>query len=1124
MKGRIGFLVAVATAVGVALTLYGGSAFATHDPYCQYDPYNPYQQYDPYGPYDPYSPYGPYGCPPPAPLTVTLTADQDVFIFCSDGHVKLSINGGPGVDPDSGPVWCANVSDIFVTATGLAPTDSNTIDLFGVNAVEFSAMGSGVIDVDAGAGDDTILGNEFDGTWDGGPGADTYFTNLQVPGRTLTISDSGINPGEIDFVGIDGTTGSDDVDVTDTATTLGTASVSYTGTESRAVNGLEGNDIIDASATTIGFSLGGGPGDDTITGGSGQDGLFGDAEVGPHGNDTLNGGGGNDFLLSLGGTDSLDGQEGADFHQVSVGSAVTANVNDTGAPAGFPGDTLVFQGTAGSDVMNVTDATMTSPTGPATVNYSGIENPTANGGDGADVIDASSATVTTFLNGNNGDDEITGGDAQDFISGDDGDNIPGATGDDDIINGGPGNDNIFVDGGTDVVDGNDGSDFITGRFGRTQALTASDTGDPTDNDEFFAEGTEAGETITVTNPTVSRGPTETQTLSGFEALSVFANGGDDTVNASAYPYGAFLDGGAGNDTITGGAGSDNLAGGAGDDVLNAGGGSDFLNGDEGADVMNGGAGSDNISDSGFGPEIDTATYALRTVPVNLSLDFNPNDGEPGEGDNLGPGIDRLVGGSASDIIVGGFGAEILEGGPGNDTLSGTASAFGDFAPDTLIGGLGIDTATYAQRTGPVMVTLDGLANDGDGFEFDNVGGLLNDVENVSGGSGADILTGNAGANVLNGNAGADILNGGAGNDTLKGGNGADVLNGGDGNDTLDGQAGADVFNGGPGTMDKADYSGRSTAVTVTLSGGADDGAAGEGDNVGPAGDVENVTGGSAGDTITGDGNANVLVGGPGNDILNGLGSTDTLNGNQGNDTLNGGGGDDTLDGGLGADVFNGGVGSNDVAYYALRPQALNISIDGVANDGAAGEGDNVGLDVENLTGGSAGDTLTGSAAANTLVGGPGTDTLNGGGGNDDLRGGPGADTLNGGPGPADVAWYGDRLDPLTISIDGVANDGGSGGAEGDNVGLDVENVQGGLGNDTIFGSAFANSLFGGAGNDILNGLGGTDQLFGGPGDDDLFSNDGTPSDINNCGPGLDDVTQDAAGDTAAGDCENVILV
>ncbi|MEY2426502.1 MAG: hypothetical protein QOI61_2074, partial [Actinomycetota bacterium] len=107
--------------------------------------------------------------------------------------------------------------------------------------------------------------------------------------------------------------------------------------------------------------------------------------------------------------------------------------------------------------------------------------------------------------------------------------------------------------------------------------------------------------------------------------------------------------------------------------------------------------------------------------------------------------------------------------------------------------------------------------------------------------------------------------------------------------------------------------------------------------------------------------------------------------------------------GDGADVIAGGTATDSVSY-AGRSAAVTVRLDGVANDGEAGEGDDVRADVENVTGGNGNDTLVGSASANRLDGGPGADTVSGGGGDDTLIGGSGFDSLDGGDGV-------DRCDP-----------------------------------------------------------------------------------------------------------------
>ena len=102
----------------------------------------------------------------------------------------------------------------------------------------------------------------------------------------------------------------------------------------------------------------------------------------------------------------------------------------------------------------------------------------------------------------------------------------------------------------------------------------------------------------------------------------------------------------------------------------------------------------------------------------------------------------------------------------------------------------------------------------------------------------------------------------------------------------------------------------------------------------------------------------------------------------------------------------------------------------------------------------------------------------------------GSDNFEGDAG-TDTADYGTRTDNLSITMDDdLPNDGGNGGAEGDNVHSDVENVFGGSGNDAIVGNLAANFLAGGPGNDSLRGGGGLDKLIGGDGIDTLLGNAG----------------------------------
>lgn len=123
-------------------------------------------------------------------------------------------------------------------------------------------------------------------------------------------------------------------------------------------------------------------------------------------------------------------------------------------------------------------------------------------------------------------------------------------------------------------------------------------------------------------------------------------------------------------------------------------------------------------------------------------------------------------------------------------------------------------------------------------------------------------------------------------------------------------------------------------------------------------------------------------------------------GGAGNDTLRGGTSNDFFAMEAGADTYVGGDGFDEIAIFT--DVATTITLDGVANDGAAGEGDNVGADVEDVgTFQVQPVTLVGAAAPNNLRGGDGADTVDGGAGNDTLSGGLGNDTLRARDGFAD---------------------------------------------------------------------------------------------------------------------------
>ena len=117
------------------------------------------------------------------------------------------------------------------------------------------------------------------------------------------------------------------------------------------------------------------------------------------------------------------------------------------------------------------------------------------------------------------------------------------------------------------------------------------------------------------------------------------------------------------------------------------------------------------------------------------------------------------------------------------------------------------------------------------------------------------------------------------------------------------------------------------------------------------------------------------------------------------------------------------------------------------------------------------------------------DTLIGGAGDDWLDGRAGSDTLDGGPG-FDWVEYNQALEAVVVNLaQGIASDDGHRpyvGSIGIDTLLNIENVRGGQGNDSITGSIVANILVGETGDDTLIGGGGADTLEGGAGIDRLF--------------------------------------
>ncbi len=434
--------------------------------------------------------------------------------------------------------------------------------------------------------------------------------------------------------------------------------------------------------------------------------------------------------------------------------------------------------------------------------------------------------------------------------------------------------------------------------------------------------------------------------------------------------------------------------------LIGGAGNDWFDGGGGADIFNAGAG------------VDTLSYARRLTPVTLTLPDADAATEAGEGDLVGPDIENVVGGSASDTIVGNSADNLLQGGPGGDVLDG---------------GGGVNTVSYTDRFNRLSVTLPEpgatSAGTGDGDSLRNFDRLL------GGPSGGE----------WRGNSRANVLWGGAGDDVLDGGGGADVVIGGAGRDTLS-------------------YARHTADVTATLADtgvSTNNGAAGEGDIV--VADVEDLTGGAGNDTLVGNTQANRVDGGPGNDAIDG------------------GAGDDTILGGAGGDRLRGGPGTNTVSY-ADHTQPVDVALPEPGAFTTVYEGTGASDELREFThviGGSGDDVLIGNSQTNVLTGGPGNDRLYSGGGS-----------------VGDFAGYADHQAPVTVAF--VTNANGSGGSAGeaDVIHPSIQNAIGGSAGDVLTGHAGANELRGGPGDDTLIGNGGGDVLRGDANNDKLFGDAG----------------------------------
>jgi Ca2+-binding RTX toxin-like protein len=458
-----------------------------------------------------------------------------------------------------------------------------------------------------------------------------------------------------------------------------------------------------------------------------------------------------------------------------------------------------------------------------------------------------------------------------------------------------------------------------------------------------------------------------QTNGALPAANLFGGAGSDTATGGA--GGDLLFGQGDNDVLLGGGGFDFLFGGAGNDKLTGGDADDQVFGESGDDLMvwnpgddtdlfEGGADIDTAQvNGGGGAEVFTLTANGTRVrfdrldPAPFSIDIgtteklvlNANGGNDffSATGNLaaliqltvdgGAGNDTILGSNGADLLLGGDGNDFIDGQQGNDTafLGAGDDTFqwdpGD-GSDVVEGQDGTDTLLFNGSAGSEIFEVS--ANGGRALFTRNLGNIvmdLDDVETIE----LNAL-GNTDTVTVNDLAGTDVklvaidLAGTIGGTAGDGLADSVVVNGSNANNTIQVQgAGAGVA-----------VTGLSAKVTIDHAEGVTDSL------------VINGLGGN--DTIT----ATTLPagviqltldGGAGNDTVLGSQGSDTILGGEGNDSVFGDNGDDVAFLGAGDDVFRWAPGDgNDVVegqdgVDRLVFDGANVAenIDIVANGGRA---------------------------------------------------------------------------------------------------------------------------------------------------------------------------------------------
>jgi Ca2+-binding RTX toxin-like protein len=390
---------------------------------------------------------------------------------------------------------------------------------------------------------------------------------------------------------------------------------------------------------------------------------------------------------------------------------------------------------------------------------------TLNAGAGNDTIVVNTALLRGItVNGEDGNDTITGSPDDDILNGGNGLDTLNGNGGDDRISGNNDNDTMNGDAGNDVMVWNPGDDDDIMNGGAGGGDDAELNGG--NNPENFAATPVAGR---VRFERVSPAPFKLDVGPDTERLVLNANGGDDNmVSDPATPTAMLLNGGTGLDSLQSGAGADFLNGGDDNDTLDGGPGIDRIVGDRGNDTMLGRAGADTmVWNNGDGSDVMDGQEGVDEVEVNGSagagdaFEIAPN-GQRVKFDrtNIGPftldiatsetfeinglggddtllvkpgvpmsvlargddGNDTLTGSEEQDTFFGGAGNDTLNGGGGNDLLDGEDGddtlLARDGVGDLARGGAGIDSAKVDKAD--IVVDVEKVDRKKHGYKLDVV--------------------------------------------------------------------------------------------------------------------------------------------------------------------------------------------------------------------------------------------------------------------------------------------------------------------------------------------------------------------------------------------------------------------